>query len=174
MNSTVIEEQILITAEAGDQFAVAVTDEQFAVITDDNGQLVIVTTTDTPLIVVDSDPDTFSVFVDDASYTIETGTLGPAGLPGPEGPEGVTGPAGIQGPIGPTGPAGTSGSTLTFEFLSPTTTWSMPHNQGRFGLYVYAKDSGGSQIIGEQIYPDSNTALVTFSSPHSGTGYIET
>lgn len=76
-----------------------------------------------------------------------------------------------------------SGSTVTvslpnnynvsfvYNQLGVSTTWPIFHDLHRYPS-VSVVDSGGNQCIGEVQYIDADNLLVSFSSPFSGTAYL--
>lgn len=92
------------------------------------------------------------------------------------GPTGPAGPTGSTGPAGPTGPAGSPGTgtgDLNYVFIqmSALATWHIVHNLGKFPDVVVI-DSGGTNVIGEIDYIDTNTVDLVFSAPFGGTAYL--
>lgn len=75
-----------------------------------------------------------------------------------------------QGPRGPLGPVGID---LTFTFVqnSPSSVWNINHNMGKHPS-VTIVDSGGSQVIGDLVYVDSNNLTLSFSAAFSGKAYL--
>lgn len=50
-------------------------------------------------------------------------------------------------------------------------TWTITHNLKAFPN-VTIVDSGNTEVIGEQEYPDENTVILRFRSPFSGKAYL--
>ena len=74
------------------------------------------------------------------------------------------GPAGVAGAAGP-------GSIAPFNFLTPATTWTINHNQGRRVL-VGLFSVGGLEMYAEVLQVSINQVLVTFDSPTAGYAII--
>lgn len=72
-----------------------------------------------------------------------------------------------QGPSGAAGP----GSIAPFNFLTPATTWTINHNQGRRVL-VGLFSVGGLEMYAEVLQVSINQVLVTFDSPTAGYAII--
>ncbi len=72
-----------------------------------------------------------------------------------------------QGPAGASGP----GSIAPFNFLTPATTWTINHNQGRRVL-VGLFSVGGLEMYAEVLQVSINQVLVTFDSPTAGYAII--
>ena len=72
-----------------------------------------------------------------------------------------------QGPAGAAGP----GSIAPFNFLTPATTWTINHNQGRRVL-VGLFSVGGLEMYAEVLQVSINQVLVTFDSPTAGYAII--
>lgn len=66
-----------------------------------------------------------------------------------------------------------SGNDLNFVYtqVAPSATWSVPHNLGKF-TSVEVVDSGGSVIIPNISYIDSNNVTLSFGSATSGKAYF--
>lgn len=96
------------------------------------------------------------------------------GAPGPEGPAGPAGPAGPPGPEGPEGPEGQQGlpgaGSLEFvmTFASSTKTWLVPHNLNSTALNVQVFASDGELLDADVDFLDSNTVLIEWYYPISG------
>jgi hypothetical protein len=90
-----------------------------------------------------------------------------AGLTGPEGPEGP------PGPIGPSGPPGLPGDQTTYTFTQSmaVTLWDIAHNLGRYPS-VTVIDTGGTEIIPDIHYVDSNRLKLNFAYATSGKAYL--
>jgi hypothetical protein len=102
----------------------------------------------------------------------EVGLQGQPGLPGLPGPQGPTGlPSTTPGPPGPPGPPGTGegGSFYaSFDFASPSQTWTITHNQQTYGLSVELVDLNGDPMEGYVRYVDLNTVEVDWYYPMAG------
>lgn len=72
-----------------------------------------------------------------------------------------------QGPAGAAGP----GSIEPFNFLTPATTWTINHNQGR-RVFVGLFSVGGLEMYAEVLQVSINQVLVTFDSPTAGYAII--
>jgi hypothetical protein len=81
----------------------------------------------------------------------------------------LRGPQGIQGPPGDAGTPGTP--TQQYEQSSPSDTWTIPHTFA-YPPNVVIIDTAGTVLEGEVTYPDSQTVMVLFNSPTSGTAYL--
>jgi len=83
------------------------------------------------------------------------------------------GPPGPPGPEGPPGPPGESAlaETYTFTQLSPSDSWVIAHNLGRYPS-VSVVDSGDSTVIPNVTYYDADHIIVAFGSPTSGKAYL--
>lgn len=115
---------------------------------------------------VDGSSETITVETSDvAEVTVEAAALG---LPGPQGPPGPDGPTGPQGPAGAPGSAP---QAYIHDQGSPASTWSVTHNLGYYPN-VAVVDSGGTEVIGEVTYADSNSLTISFSSPFGGKAYL--
>ena len=90
------------------------------------------------------------------------------GPPGPPGPEGTTGP---PGPIGPPGSGEAAAYSYVYDALSPSEVWVVQHNLGWYPS-VTVIDSGGTVIVPDVRYNDTNTITLTFSSPTSGKVFL--
>jgi hypothetical protein len=121
-------------------------------------------------VIVEPPGETFVVTV--GSPPGKPGEPGDPGPSGPEGPQGTPGTPGSPGPPGPPGPAG-SGNDLNFVYtqLSPSASWSVTHNLGNF-VSVEVVDSGGSTIIPDVHYVDTNHVNLLFGSATSGKAYF--
>lgn len=70
------------------------------------------------------------------------------------------------------GPAGAAGAGIApFNFLTPATTWTINHNQGRRVL-VGLFSVGGLEMYAEVLQVSINQVLVTFDSPTAGYAII--
>jgi hypothetical protein len=126
---------------------------------------------------------------------IHEGPQGPAGPAGPPG-EGVEGPVGggatevWSGPDAPVpqdeyllwidtdeptpiGGGGAGGGDLTFVHnqVALSASWSVAHNLGNFPS-VNVVDSGGSLIIPNVSYVNSNNVTISFAAATSGKAYL--
>ena len=68
------------------------------------------------------------------------------------------------------GPSGSGDLHYEHEQLSPQSTWNIAHNLGKFPS-VSIVDSGGSIVVGDIEYIDTNNLTITFSSAFSGKAY---
>jgi hypothetical protein len=132
--------------------------------------------------------------------TLREGVQGPQGPPGPPGPAGPAGEDGAgtsgatevwSGPDAPVpqdeylvwidtdapdpigGGGGGGGGDLNFVFnqLSPSSSWLVTHNLGKFPS-VSVVDSGATLIIPNVIYTDINHVTISFGSATSGKAYL--
>jgi hypothetical protein len=71
---------------------------------------------------------------------------------------------GLSGPAGPMGPVGQG--TLTFEFLSPASSWPIMHNLGRFPSVTVIVDR--EVVLADVTHIDLNNLVVDFAEPQSG------
>ena len=62
-------------------------------------------------------------------------------------------------------------STYIFNQGTPSASWTITHNLGRFPS-VTVVDSGGNVVTGDVKYLDTNTLQATFSGGFSGTAYL--
>lgn len=76
------------------------------------------------------------------------------------------GPQGIAGPAGPAG-----GEPYVWDQAIPASTWTIPHNLGRFPS-ITVVDSSHAVVEGEYEYVDGNNIVLTFSAAFSGTAYL--
>ncbi|OWK37902.1 hypothetical protein [Fimbriiglobus ruber] len=67
--------------------------------------------------------------------------------------------------------AGSIGQTYVYNQVSPATTWTINHNLGNYQS-VSVIDSGGTNVIGSYAWPNSNSTILTFFAPFSGTAYL--
>ena len=77
----------------------------------------------------------------------------------------------VPGPPGPAGPAGTSVTGYTHTQASPSATWPITHNLGRYPTVVIRLTSG------ERVLPDVtdsslNTLTLTYATPQTGTAQL--
>lgn len=80
----------------------------------------------------------------------------------------ATGGVGPEGPMGPAGPAGAS---YTFIQTVAAYMWDIVHNLGVFPS-ITVVDSGGTVIIPDAHYVDSNQIQLYFQYPTSGKAYL--
>jgi hypothetical protein len=85
--------------------------------------------------------------------------------------KGDKGDTGSTGQTGATGPAGTGAATYIWTQNTPSTVWTITHNMGNYPA-VYTEDSAQGEIIGDVSYPDTNTVVVSFSTPEAGLAYL--
>ena len=79
--------------------------------------------------------------------------------------------AGPRGATGPQGVPGVSGASYVYEQMSAASVWNINHGLGRFPS-ITVVDSGGNEVEGSAEYIDSNNVTLTFTSPFSGTAYL--
>ena len=121
-------------------------------------------------------PEVTQVLDDDAFLLTQAGqnqrisglNLAASLPPGPTGPEG---PAGPSGPPGPPGPQGPPHATYVFTQSSPSASWVVVHNLGRYPA-VQVVDSGGSMIVPDVHFDTANQITLMFGSPTSGKAYL--
>lgn len=86
----------------------------------------------------------------------DTGAQGPIGLQGPRGDTGATGPQGIQGPAGPAGPAGSGGASVAQTLADA--------NGFKIGDVVRIEPANGaSRAVIRYDLPDSNYVYLSAS-----------
>lgn len=82
-----------------------------------------------------------------------------------------TGPQGIQGPKGDKGDKGDAGtggdSSFLFTQSSPASSWTVPHNMGRYPHIDYISNDGKAWIADVE-HVDLNSSVLTFPAPTSG------
>jgi hypothetical protein len=78
---------------------------------------------------------------------------------------------GSTGPVGPAGPPGTTGTLYTFVQSGLSASWVIAHGLGTFPS-VTVVDSGGTEVIPNLHYDNSNQITLTFAAPTSGTAYL--
>jgi hypothetical protein len=98
--------------------------------------------------------DSGNIFITYGSSTIIIQRDGIPGLNGQDGADGAPG-----------------GITYQFNQNSPSTSWAIPHNLGRFPS-VTVVDSLGREVIGDVVFQDSNFITIDFNVPLSGTAYL--
>lgn len=64
-----------------------------------------------------------------------------------------------------------SDRTFVYEQSTDAATWRIPHNMDKYPA-VTVKDADGDIAIGELDYIDVNNVKITFSTPISGTAYL--
>lgn len=74
--------------------------------------------------------------------------------------------------VGPIGPSGTSDKYYVHTQNSASTVWTITHNLAK-NPAVTVVDSGGTVVIGQLAYIDTNTATVTFSVAFGGYAYCD-
>jgi hypothetical protein len=89
------------------------------------------------------------------------------GSPGPPGPEGAPGSPGVPGPPGPEGMQ----TTYTFTQLAAAYVWDITHNLNRYPA-VTVIDSGGTEILPDVIYLNSNMIQLHFDNLTSGKAHL--
>lgn len=114
---------------------------------------------------IDDTPPDVEVIVKSSPDVI---VLPSTGLTGPQGPAGSPGAPGAPGPPGPAGPPET---TYVFTQIIATTVWSITHNLGRYPS-VTVIDTGGTEIIPDVNYVNSNQLILYFAYPTSGNAYL--
>jgi hypothetical protein len=62
-------------------------------------------------------------------------------------------------------------TTYTHTQVSPSATWTIPHNLSRFPA-VAVVDSGGTEVLPNIQYIDTNNLIISFDSPTSGKAYL--
>lgn len=110
-----------------------------------------------------------SIVLSDDGDMIVIADIGAQGPPGPLGPPGPTGPPGPQGIPGVGG--GGAGGTFTFQQSTPSTSWRIVHNMGKFPS-VTVVDSAGNVYLAQVAYTDNTTLTLEFNTPLSGTAYL--
>lgn len=70
------------------------------------------------------------------------------------------------GPQGAVGPQGPPSQPAEFIFSSPSMSWVVTHNQGRYPVPVILV--GGLPVDADVVYNDTNSFTVTFMAPQSG------
>jgi hypothetical protein len=81
------------------------------------------------------------------------------------------GGVGPAGPSGPTGPPGAAGTLYTHVQSGLSSSWLVVHNLGSFPS-VTVVDTGGTEVIPNLHYDNSNQITLTFAAPTSGTAYL--
>jgi hypothetical protein len=61
-------------------------------------------------------------------------------------------------------------ANFVFTQVSASNTWSVAHNLGKYPA-VNVVDSGGTELVPDVLYVDSNHVTVTFAAPTSGKVY---
>lgn len=92
----------------------------------------------------------------------------PGGPPGPPG-------TGLPGPPGPAGPAGTDGVGsyyAEFSFATPSTTWTIVHNQNSLAMTVETLDVNGDPLDGYVRLLGLNTIEVDWYYPTAGAARV--
>lgn len=87
------------------------------------------------------------------------------------GSKGDKGDPGTAGGQGPQGPPGTGSATYVYNQIMPSTAWTIVHGMGNYPA-VFTEDSAESEIKGDVAYPDTNTVVVTFSTPEGGKAFL--
>lgn len=64
-----------------------------------------------------------------------------------------------------------SDKTVAYQQATASNTWKIKHNMDKYPA-VTVVDTSGNVIVGDLTYTDSNNIMVTFSSPVSGTAYL--
>lgn len=77
------------------------------------------------------------------------------------------------GPV--VGPPGQSGvdPAITFNFASPSTTWTCVHNLGKKVVDVSLSDLAGNEIVGDIFYEDTTTLTITWYFATTGVALIQ-
>lgn len=116
---------------------------------------------------VSFEEDVLLVAVEDASVAVDIAPaptvveVASTGLQGPQGPQG------IQGPQGEPGIVSVESQYYRHDQMTAAAEWQVHHNLG-FRPNVSVVDSGGTNVEGEVTHVDSNTLVLTFSSPFTG------
>jgi hypothetical protein len=61
--------------------------------------------------------------------------------------------------------------TLSIEIAIPSASWEITHNMNKYPS-VTVCDSAGTVVVGAISYVDSNSLVITFNSPFSGTAIL--
>lgn len=84
------------------------------------------------------------------------------------GPQGTQGDVGVQGDIGATGPS----PMFDQVFATPEMQWVIHHTLNTHPV-VTTVDQNGEEIIGDVMYPDNSTVIVSFGLPFAGTARLK-
>lgn len=77
----------------------------------------------------------------------------------------------IEGPQGPSGTPGTGDLSYTHNQSSPSATWTITHNLGKYPS-VTIVDSAGTQLLGQVVHDSINQVTATFTTAFSGKAYL--
>ena len=126
-----------------------------------------------------------NININPSNAVVEILVPGPSGPPGPAGPTGsfpntgdytLTGSLGVSGSFNLAGPVfveGAVSSSYLFVQNSPSTTWTVTHDLDYLYPSVTVYDGGRKQILPQEIQTlDSQSLLITFSSPEVGYAYV--
>lgn len=80
----------------------------------------------------------------------------------------------VAGMVGTGGSSsGSVDETVTFNFATPATTWTCPHNFAHRFVDVATYDPNGTQIEGDVTYNDDNTCTISWYRPTAGSAFIQ-
>lgn len=97
----------------------------------------------------------------------EQGEPGEQGVPGEQGEPGPLGP---PGEVGPAGPPGADATYYTHTQVTPSASWTVAHNLGRYvSVDVWVGDELG---LADVEHIDVNTLAITFPSATSGVAAV--
>lgn len=84
------------------------------------------------------------------------------------------GPQGVQGVVGDTGEIGATGPSPSFDqvFAEPLMQWVIMHPLNTHPV-VTTVDQNGEEIIGDVMFPDNSTVIVSFGIPFAGTARLK-
>jgi hypothetical protein len=82
--------------------------------------------------------------------------------------QGEAGPQGLQGPQGEPGIVSVESQYYRHDQMVASALWVVNHNLG-YRPNVSVTDSAGTNVEGEISHVDSNSLVLTFSSPFTGT-----
>ena len=77
---------------------------------------------------------------------------------------------GEPGPPGPAGPPGPPTPAFTFNQLTPSASWVIVHGLGRYPS-VEVVDSADTVVLGDIVYLDNNSIVITFTASFGGRAY---
>lgn len=122
---------------------------------------------------IDVDKKSIDIVHPDIDVSIDVGDKPEVVLNYPEGPPGPPGPEGPPGPDGSPGPPGPPGEQTTFTYTQsiPDTVWNIQHMLDRFPA-VTVVDTGGTEIIPDVFYINSNEVMLRFDAATSGNAYF--
>lgn len=148
--------------------SVIVRPEGEIIVTQEPDSPVVVQRVNEDLVVVDG-PAGSATVVHPSNFALVDPPADPAQVTG-SGNDVVVISLGPKGPAGPTGPAGPDGRFYTHEQTTPSASWTVQHDLGRYvSVDVYVDDHVGLADI-EAI--DLNTLSITFPSAVSGIAAI--